>query len=83
MSRITLARKALNAAIQCSYHTKDDSHIDDIYNDAIQLEIELIYNALEDGMKPEHKSRALETIKKLITVGRRYTFGSMAIKAVA
>lgn len=76
MSTHKLASEAVNAAFRLSNYTPESKNFNDAYGDAIEAEIKLIYAAMESGMKQEDRPRALETIKRLMLNGRRYSYST-------
>jgi hypothetical protein len=73
---LKLANEALNAALRLSFHNHESKNFHDVYGDAIEAEIKLIYAAIENGMSQEDSARANETIKRLMSQGRRYSYRS-------
>ena len=73
---LKLANEALNAAFRLSNCTPESKNFHDVYGDAIEAEIKLIYAAIENGMNQEDSVRANETIKRLMSQGRRYSYRS-------
>jgi hypothetical protein len=76
MTTHKLANEALNAAFRLSNYTPESKNFSDAYGDAVETEIKLIYAAMESGMSEENKTRARETIKRLMHHGRRYSYRS-------
>lgn len=74
MSTHKLASEAVNAALRLSFHTHESKNFHDVYGDAVEAEIKLIYAAMENGMNQEDSVRANETIKRLMRQGRRYSY---------
>jgi hypothetical protein len=81
MNTRKLASEALNAAFRCSNYTSDDKRLKDVYADAVETEIALIYATIENGMKPEDHARARETLKQLMKNGRRYSYSTQLEQA--
>ncbi|WP_417537053.1 hypothetical protein [Marinomonas sp.] len=71
---LKLANEALNAAFRLSNYTPESKNFHDVYGDAVEAEIKLIYAAMENCMAQEDHPRALETIKRLMSQGRRYSY---------
>lgn len=71
---LKLANEALNAAFRLSNYTPESKNFHDVYGDAVEAEIKLIYAAIENGMSQEDSIRANETIKRLMSQGRRYSY---------
>ena len=76
MSTHKLASEAVNAALRCSNYRPDDNRLKDVYADAVEAEIALIYSAIYNGMNPENHARARETLKQLMKNGRRYSYST-------
>jgi hypothetical protein len=69
-----LADKALKQALKVSRYRKKEAVSKDVYSDAIEAEIELIYAAIDKGMPALDRERANITIKRLMSTGRRYSY---------
>ncbi|QUX96651.1 hypothetical protein C0J08_15140 [Marinomonas sp. CT5] len=76
MNTRQLASEAVNAALRCSNYKPDNKRLKDVYADAVEAEIALIYAAIDNGMNPEDHARARETLKQLMKNGRRYSYST-------
>lgn len=74
LDTMVLADKALKQAFRVSRFRKKEAASKDVYSDAIEAEIELIYAAIEKGMPAIDRQRANTTIKRLMSTGRRYSY---------